>query len=228
MKEIQTGDGSLTFFNKEYEDTYHSKSGAIEEAVEKFVKPTKIKDLAEKNGIVKILDIGFGLGYNVAAAIDVIGNNKIEIVSFEKNSNIFELIKKNNADFKSYRIIKKISKEFCGSDALFEDNNVKVELLFGDAVERIKEVDGKFNACFLDAFKPKTNPELWTSFFFKDIYIRMKSGAILATYSCAKSVRNNLIEAGFEVKDGPIVGRKSPSTIANKLWIISIFVFIYN
>ena len=42
----------------------------------------------------------------------------------------------------------------------------------------------------------------------------MKQGAILATYSYAKTIRNNLAKAGFTVKDGPIIGRRSPSTIA--------------
>ena len=44
----------------------------------------------------------------------------------------------------------------------------------------------------------------------------MKSGARLATYSCAGKVRRALTEVGFEVIDGPIVGRRSPSTIAIK------------
>ena len=44
----------------------------------------------------------------------------------------------------------------------------------------------------------------------------VKKGGVLATYSCAKIVRENLIAAGFEVKDGPCVGRRAPSTIAIK------------
>ena len=42
----------------------------------------------------------------------------------------------------------------------------------------------------------------------------MKQNTKLSTYSCAKFVRNNLKEAGFAVKDGPIIGRSSPGTIA--------------
>ena len=44
----------------------------------------------------------------------------------------------------------------------------------------------------------------------------MKPGAKLSTYSCAKSVRQNMIAAGFNVLDGPAIGRKSPATIAKK------------
>ena len=42
-----TEDGSLTLYNPEYEEYYHSKSGAIEESFEKFVKPCKIDELAK-------------------------------------------------------------------------------------------------------------------------------------------------------------------------------------
>ena len=54
----------------------------------------------------------------------------------------------------------------------------------------------------------------FVSKFFKNIKKLMKKGAYLTTYSCASEVRKNLIEAEFEVKDGPSVGRKAPSTIA--------------
>ncbi|PIN80139.1 hypothetical protein COV16_01405 [Candidatus Woesearchaeota archaeon CG10_big_fil_rev_8_21_14_0_10_34_8] len=42
----------------------------------------------------------------------------------------------------------------------------------------------------------------------------MKEGGVLATYSCARKVRDALKNAGFSVKDEPCVGRRSPSTIA--------------
>ena len=69
MKEIKTKDGSLTLHNEEYDETYHSTTGAKEETFEKFIKPCKIKELAKK-GNIRILDICFGLGYNAIAAIE--------------------------------------------------------------------------------------------------------------------------------------------------------------
>ena len=210
-----TEDGSLTLYNPEYEEYYHSKSGAIEESFEKFVKPCKIDELAKK-GHIKILDIGFGLGYNAIAAIDtaVKANNncEIEIISLEKNflSNLPKLKPKLN----HYRIIEKLEFDPITKSYLYEDKNIHFRLKIGDAVKIIKTINDKFDAVFLDPFSPSKNPELWTTEFFTEIKQRMKSEAILATYSYAKSVRNNLTKAGFEVKDGPIVGRRSPSTIA--------------
>ena len=55
-----TNDGSVGLFSEEFDDVYHSASGALSEAFEKFVLP--VIDL--KNDNYKILDICFGLGYN--------------------------------------------------------------------------------------------------------------------------------------------------------------------
>jgi len=63
MKKIITKDGSVTFKNESYDETYHSTSGALEEAFEKFAKPCNLKDG------MNVLDICFGIGYNSLAAI---------------------------------------------------------------------------------------------------------------------------------------------------------------
>ena len=70
MKEVITKDSSITFYNEEYGETYHSVTGAVEEAYKKFAEPA-LEAVKGKNDI-KILDVCFGLGYNSAAAIDEI------------------------------------------------------------------------------------------------------------------------------------------------------------
>ena len=110
MKLYITEDGSPTLYNNNFKEYYHSKSGALEEAFEKFVNPCKIKELASNNNI-KILDIGFGLGYNVIAAIDTaLKQNKkcvIEIISLEKNL-ILNKLKKLKPNLQYYWIINKL------------------------------------------------------------------------------------------------------------------------
>jgi len=216
MKEIQTKDGSLTLHNEDYDETYHSTTGALEETYEKFIKPCKIKELAAK-GKLRILDICFGLGYNTIGAIDTAlkenKNAEIEIISLEKELFLDE-IKKLKTDFEHYWIIEKLEHDPLNNQYLYEDKNIHLKIKIGDARMTIKKLLGKFDAVFLDPFSPKKNPELWTQEFFEDIAKLMKPNAIMATYSCARIVRDNLKEAGFEVRDGPRIGRRGPSTIA--------------
>ena len=215
MKQIVTKDNSITFHNEEYDESYHSVSGALEEAFEKFAKPCKLKDG------MKVLDICFGLGYNSLAAISLAD---VEIVALEKDSSILKEIKDlklplnykindkiNNKIIKNYEKIKKAAEKLN-----YEDNKVKIKIMLGDARKTIKTLDEKFDVVFLDPFSPKKCPELWTEEFFYDICKIMRKKAVLATYSCARIVRDNLKNAGFMVEDGPCVGRKSPATLAYK------------
>ena len=59
---------------------------------------------------------------------------------------------------------------------------------------------------------------MWQVPYFKDMHRVMKSSAILATYSCARMVRDNMSAAGLFYDDGPIVGRRGPGTVATK-WV---------
>jgi len=218
MKKIVTMDGSETLYNEEYEDHYHSKSGAVEESFEKFVKPA-ITDKTLSKGFIRILDIGFGLGYNAIAAIDYIQDNnkncEIELISLEKDLKLDEL-KSLNPKLRNYNIIQKISFDPITNSYLFEEKNVRLQVKIGEATEIIKKIKLEFDAIFLDGFSPKKNPELWTRSFFSELYRVIRVGGILTTYSYSREIRDNLSSVGFIVKDGPIVGRRSPSTVAIK------------
>ncbi len=204
MREVLTGDGSLTFYSEEYSEMYHSQTGALEEAFKKYAEVVGLKD-----GF-RVLDICFGLGYNTLAAIHTV--SKIEVVGLEKDKAVLDQI--NGVDVpdnlkEDYGKVKKAAE-----DLEYEDDKVKIKIILGDALETIDLIEGKFDAVFLDPFSLTKNPELWSSGFFKKIRNKMNKGTILATYSCARKVREDLKEAGFEVKDGPKVKRRGPSTIA--------------
>jgi len=218
MKSIITGDGSTTLYSDKYKEYYHSKSGAIEEAVKKFVIPCRIAKLA-KSGHIKILDVGFGLGYNAIAAIDIAlemnPSCEVEIISLEKELILNEIIRL-NPRLQYYSILKKLHHDPITHSYSCEDKNIFLKIKISDAVKSVKHLNLEFDAVFHDPFSPDKNPELWTEVFFKDVYAVMKKGAILATYSYARKIRDNLKKAGFCVRDGPLVGRRSPSTIAVK------------
>ncbi len=202
MKVTKTKDDSFTFFNEEYQEAYHSLTGALEEAQKKYIEPLQVKE-----GDV-ILDICFGLGYNTFAAIE--HAKHLKIIALEKDENILKELQSLKIN-KNYEKIKKVAKE-----KYYKDPDYEITLIMGAAQETIKKVKEKIDKVFLDPFSPKKNPELWTKEFFEEIYTRMKPGAKLATYSCARIVRDNLKAVGFIVTDGPKVGRRGPSTIGQK------------
>lgn len=212
MKKIITEDNSTTFYNEMYNETYHSTTGAEEEAVKKFVEPCK--NIINNNKVINILDICFGLGYNSAAAIDEIRkrdkNSIINIIALENDKEILKKIRNISSTFRSYLLIKELINS---KDLTMSKDNINIKIILDDAKKSIKRLKEKFDIIFLDPFSPKKCPELWTEEFLRDIK-RLTHESIITTYSCAKIVRKNLEAAGFKTKDGPCIGRKSPSTIA--------------
>lgn len=246
MEKVLTKDGSMTLHNAQYNETYHSVSGALEEAFEKFARPCRLKDG------MKILDICFGLGYNSLAAISLAD---VEIVALENDPTILNQIKgikmpisqkskisgnlenlknfQSNYEFnnktknietpeKNYPTSEMLKKNYekiriAAENLNYADDKIRLGIIIGGARETIKKLNEKFDAVFLDPFSPKKCPELWTREFFEDIRKLMRQNSVLATYSCAGFVRNNLVNAGFDVKDGPSIGRRAPSTIAYAL-----------
>ncbi len=208
MKLVQTKDGSFTAYNEKAQEHYHTISGAMEEAFEKHVNALGISDG------MHILDFCFGLGYNAIAAtknhqnLKIIGlENDPEIIKLMQNIELPEMLSK------EYDYFRSLSENYEITDPF----NNHISLRIGDALREIDKLPNNyFDRVFFDPFSPKKQPEMWTKQLFEKIYNKMKIGGKLSTYSCARKVRENLTYAGFEVIDGPVIGRRSPATIAIK------------
>ena len=208
VKLIKTKDGSYTAFSETAGEHYHTISGAIEEAFEKHVNA-----LGVENGM-HILDFCFGLGYNSIAACK--NHTDLQIIALENDIKIIEAMK----DIEIPDVLKTefdIFRNIADSMNVTDNNNNRIQILLGDALQNIDELpNGEFDRIFFDPFSPKKQPEMWSEEIFHKIHNKMKNGAKLSTYSCAKQIRKNMISAGFKVIDGPVVGRRSPATIAMK------------
>lgn len=218
LQKVITKDNTESFLNEEVQQTYHSMTGAVEEALKKYAIPCKIKELA-KSGKIRILDFCFGLGYNSAMAIDIaLEENpdcEIEVIGLEFDPEIIKKIQEVNPPIKYFKHYKKLTpKNLC-----FQENKVSVKIILGDARKTCPQLsDNYFDAIFYDPFSPQATPEMWTEELFREMYRIMKSTTILATYSCARMIRDNMSKAGLFYDDGPIVGRRGPGTIATK-WV---------
>ncbi len=218
MKKILTADNSETFLNVQLGESYHSQTGAVEEALKKYALPCKIAELA-KTGKMRILDVCFGMGYNSAMAISVALEENpecdIEVVGLEYDPMIISKIQEVNPAIPFFSYYKQLTP----MNLQFTQGKVSVRVLLGDAREKCKELpENYFDAIFFDPFSPKTSPEMWQVPFFQEMWRVIKSTGILATYSCARMARDNISAAGFLYNDGPLVGRRGPGTIATK-WV---------
>lgn len=219
---VQTQDGSYTLYLTEYGEHMHSLSGAYEEAVLKHVHPSGILNQNKKK--LMVLDVGFGLGYNILALIDELAKSNfsgsLSVISLEKEQSLFPALRSitfQNSRNDTYSFIKQAYKN--GSS---RRGAITIAVLFGDARDTVRSLaDGAFDAVFFDPFSPSRNPELWSVDFFKHMFRLMTGAAILTTYSSAPQIRMALLEAGFTIGRAPSVGGKREGTVAAKTDIIT-------
>jgi tRNA U34 5-methylaminomethyl-2-thiouridine-forming methyltransferase MnmC len=214
-----TGDGSFTFFSKEFGELFHSHYGARQESFLKFSVPTQLASVANKSHL-RLLDVCYGLGYNTAAALQTIWeiNPKchVEVIGLELNAAVpqaaiaYHLY--DNWEYENIQILAQLAWE-----NQFVQDNLTAKLLIGDARSTIRLVNQsgfKADAIFLDPFSPPQCPQLWTIEFIEQLALCLDLNGLLATYSCAAAVRTALKTVGLQIGSTPPVGRRAPGTVA--------------
>ncbi|MEH3091364.1 tRNA (5-methylaminomethyl-2-thiouridine)(34)-methyltransferase MnmD [Rhizobium rhizogenes] len=80
------------------------------------------------------------------------------------------------------------------------DEQTKLTVVCGEALQGIKQSDLVFDAWYLDGFAPARNPDMWSVEIMSAIYDKTQERGTFATYAAAGFVRRNLQSAGFAVE----------------------------
>lgn len=197
---IQTLDGSTTIHLTDWDECYHSKHGAIQEAQHVFIK----NGLALfPNQEVALLEIGFGTGLN--AFITLLESEKrnqtIHYVGVEAYPVAAEEVLQMNyvAELNAgdqLELFQKMHQCPWGESTILKDNFtlLKRQQFF----ENITDIDC-FDLIYFDAFGYRVQPELWSTAIFEKMYKALKSGGVLVTYAARGVVKRSMIEVGFTV-----------------------------
>ena len=198
---IQTRDGSTTIHIEEWDECYHSRFGAIQEAQHVFIKNGL--SLFE-NKSISILEIGFGTGLN--AFITFLESQKLNqkidyfgVEAYPVSAN--ELLSMNyvtelNAENES-TIFKKMHQ--CNWE---EQIVLRADFLFTKRKQFFSGIDDieKFDLIYFDAFGYRVQPELWSTAIFEKMYKALKPKGILVTYAARGVIKRSMMEVGFTVE----------------------------
>ena len=200
---IQTKDGSTSIFIPEWNESYHSKHGAIQEAYHVFIKNGFSLFEAKP---VSILEIGLGTGLNAfITSLEAKKNNQqVNYVGVEAYPispeeilamNYAALINANTID-----VFKEIHQANWESE-----NQIHANFSLTKRKQFFQDIDDKecFDLIYFDAFGFDVQPELWSTAIFIKMYNALKVNGILVTYACRTSIKNAMKEAGFEVEKLP-------------------------
>ncbi|GGG35179.1 hypothetical protein GCM10011344_39970 [Dokdonia pacifica] len=208
---IITGDGSKTIHIPEWDEQYHSKHGAIQEAQHVFLNMGLhhyiSHPLFQKDTTVAILEMGFGTGLNALltffdaqktqTSIQYTGVEAYPISPEEvKAMDYVSLLKEEGAQH-IYNQLHTTSwesqQEIAPSFQL-----TKREQRFEDIIDQ-----DAFDLVYFDAFGARVQPELWGEAIFKKMYTALREKGVLVTYAAKGSVRRAMQAVGFEVERLP-------------------------
>ncbi|MBF0598065.1 tRNA (5-methylaminomethyl-2-thiouridine)(34)-methyltransferase MnmD [Faecalibacter rhinopitheci] len=218
-KIVETEDGSKTIHIEDWNETYHSIHGAVQEARHVFVK-NGLDHFKKINEPINILEIGLGTGLNsfitfLEAFTHNITVNYIGVEKFPVSPEEFEAINFFDDVFKFYPELKSRKDELYGiyqkmfncewettHEISLNFHFKKLQKDFFDLKGATKE---KFDLVYFDAFGSQVQPELWEEELLTIVAELMKEVSILTTYAAKGSLKRAMKNNGFKVekREGP-------------------------
>ena len=198
---LHTHDGSTTIHIEEWDECYHSKFGAIQEAQHVFIKNglSLFKDQS-----ISILEIGFGTGLN--ALITFLESKKLGLQVDYVGIEAYPI---SQTEIKEMNYVSELKAE--SNEAVFETMhscpweekiNLKIDFDLTKKKQFFHEIEylEKFDLIYFDAFGYRVQPELWTLEIFKLMFKALKKNGVLVTYAARSIIKKNMQEAGFTVE----------------------------
>jgi tRNA U34 5-methylaminomethyl-2-thiouridine-forming methyltransferase MnmC len=199
-----TADGSKTLYIPEWNESYHSKHGAIQEAYHVFIKNGL--DLF-KNKSINILEMGFGTGLNCLITMHESNHRNFNI-----NYTGIEKFPLTLHEINALNYCKKLTFDKCTD--FFEKIHlaeweqpvaINPQFTLNKQQKDFTEVyfTNTFDLIYYDCFGARVQPELWTEVLFTQMFQSLKKGGVFVTYAAKGSVRRAMQEVGFAVERLP-------------------------
>lgn len=222
---VTTDDGSLTLFSHAYAQTYRSSKGALSEARAVFLVGSGVADALAAGRCCSVLEIGFGTGLNFLVTAVAAGNGaaprpELRYLAVERELPAGSLLA--SLDYPSLLAPSPLPEELLtwlrtleaspeGSRHTFSPSchpSVALELVLGEATT-LDLGRERFDAIYLDAFSPKSNPEAWSPDFLGRLAARLAPGGRLVSFTVSGAVRRALAAHGLVVSKvaGPPGGK---------------------
>ncbi len=207
--------------SKIYGDVFFSRESGLEETRYVFLQGNALarRWSALRTGEVFVIgETGFGAGLNFLTAWhlwnQLAPSGRLHFFSYEQHPLTRNTLQRIHALWPE---ISSLSAQFLALHEelswgwhrfAFQNGEIMLTLVLGDARQCMKRMIGQAQAWFLDGFSPARNPQLWGDEVFEQIARLSRPQATFATYTSAGSVRRGLQNAGFSVERKQGFGRK--------------------
>lgn len=205
---IRTADGSATIFLPDWNEHYHSRHGALQEALHVFIK-SGLEHLLQKKEMdrIHILEIGFGTGLNALISYYEAARNKVIIDYTGVEAYPVSEDELQALDYPSVFTEEDAAEVFKALHGCSWSQRTAISSFFmlqkQQMFFRDIKAENAFDLIFFDAFGPRVQPDLWTEEIFEGMYRALRDEGVLVTYSAKGSVRRAMQAAGFLVERLP-------------------------
>ncbi|MFY8214441.1 MAG: tRNA (5-methylaminomethyl-2-thiouridine)(34)-methyltransferase MnmD [Flavobacterium sp.] len=198
---VHTADGSTSIHLPGWNESYHSKHGAIQEAQHVFIKNGL--DLFQDQNL-SILEIGFGTGLN--AFITLLESPKRQLTIHYTGIEAYPV------SLPEVQAMNYVTELHAQNQAhVFDEMHSCTweQLIFLSPTfsickrqQRIQDIQDiqQFDLIYFDAFGYRVQPELWSDEIFQSMYTALKPSGVLVTYAATGAVRRSMLAAGFAVE----------------------------
>lgn len=209
-----------TPFSPRFGDRYHSSANhGLDQARGVFLHGCGLPAAWAHHPQWRVLETGFGLGLNflvtwAAWRADPARPRTLHFVSCEAwPVDAADLVRAAPPDEEIQTLAAELARQFNGllpgvHRLVFEQGQVQLTLLIGDAQALLRAQRPQADSVYLDGFDPRRNPAMWDPHTLKTVARCCRRGARLATWCCARQVRETLAQSGFEVRKVPGVPPK--------------------
>jgi tRNA U34 5-methylaminomethyl-2-thiouridine-forming methyltransferase MnmC len=231
MRVIVTADGSKTLLGTAFDEAYGSRHGALTEALHVFLDGSGVRSRLAAGRPTSVLEVGFGTGLNFLVSAATACDHGVHLRYTALERDLPDATTLRDVYVGTTLPAPLVDDVIAWVDRLGAPpadgtytldlaprGPVALELVIGDAraiserdaPARLRVTPPPFDAIYLDAFSPKTNPELWTQGFLTALADRLAPGGTLVTFSVSGAVRRALLTAGLEVVKlpGPPGGKR--------------------
>jgi len=204
---VPTADGSLTLFQPEVGEQYHSKHGALQESKHVFLNSGLVYFLAqEPQKQVRILEVGLGTGLNFLLTADYAQkqNLQLDYIAIEAYPLSETLLAQTGYNqFVEVAIwdgfLAKYTSSLTETTSISQGINLKVEkCLLADFTTQ-----GQVDVIYFDAFAAIHQPEMWTTEALEKVCRYLKPGGVFVTYAITGNLKRSMKSLGFVIEKAP-------------------------
>jgi tRNA 5-methylaminomethyl-2-thiouridine biosynthesis bifunctional protein len=200
-------------------DVYFSKAGGLAESEAVFLAGCGLPDAWKRKDRFAVCELGFGTGLNVLALWNAWKKTRLPHAQLHISTiEAFPLARADAAralahfpevsTLSAQLLARWPVRAYAPQRLWFPEDRFSLTLFTGAAEAVLPELEGQFDAWFLDGFAPARNPEMWSGAVFAEMARLSAPGARAATFTVAGHVRRGLESAGFTVEKRPGFGVK--------------------